>query len=112
NFDSVGSVGAPELIVIFLVALIVLGPDKLPSAARQAGKFIGDLRRMMAGFEAEVKSAMRDEPITNALREGVASARGTFTAAAQGSEAGDPPSQPTPPQPPPSLPVPEDPSRN
>ena len=104
-----GSVGAPELIVIFLVALIVLGPEKLPSAARQAGKFVGDLRRMMAGFEAEVKSAMADDPTSSALKDAVGAIRGTSVPA--------PPAQPgevaTPPvAPPPSLPVPEDPSRN
>jgi sec-independent protein translocase protein TatB len=98
----VGSVGAPELIVIFLVALIVLGPEKLPSAARQAGKFVGDLRRMMAGFEAEVKSAMADDPIHNALQESVGLAKGTI----------DPRAQPAANPAPPSLPVPEDPSRN
>src|SRR2546423_1405168 len=69
TFARVGSVGAPELIVIFLVALIVLGPDKLPGAARQAGKMVGDLRRMMAGFEAEVRSAIADDPIHNALQD-------------------------------------------
>jgi sec-independent protein translocase protein TatB len=101
----VGSVGAPELIVIFLVALIVLGPDKLPSAARQAGKFFGDLRRMMAGFEAEVKSAINDDPIHNAVKDTVGIAKGTLDPnPAQG--------QPGPPAQPPSLPVPEDPSRN
>jgi Tat protein translocase TatB subunit len=107
----VGSVGAPELIVIFLVALIVLGPEKLPNAARQAGKFMGDLRRMMAGFEAEVKSAMADDPIHNALQEAVGTVRGTFdpNAPAQAAQPGVGVAEPTQA---PSLPVPEDPSRN
>jgi sec-independent protein translocase protein TatB len=102
----VGSVGAPELIVIFLVALLVLGPDKLPGAARQAGKAMGDLRRMMAGLESEVKSAMRDDPMASAFKDVVGSVRGTMNPTP--TQAGEP----APPVQPPSLPVPEDPSRN
>ena len=101
-------------IVIFLVALIVLGPDKLPGAARQAGKMVGDLRRMMAGFEAEVRSAMADDPIHNALQDAVGQVKGTFDAngatASNGSTATSAPTAE--PAQPPSLPVPEDPSRN
>jgi sec-independent protein translocase protein TatB len=103
----VGSVGAPELLVIFLVALIVLGPDKLPGAARQAGKFLGEARRMMAGLESEVKSAMRDDPMASAFKDVVGSVRGTISDATAPS-----PGEPAPPVQPPSLPVPEDPSRN
>jgi len=101
----VGSVGAPELLVIFLVALIVLGPEKLPGAARQAGKFLGEARRMMAGLESEVKSAMRDDPMASAFKDVVGSVRGTMSPTATDST-------PAPPVQPPSLPVPEDPSRN
>jgi sec-independent protein translocase protein TatB len=56
----VGSVGAPELIVIFVVALIVLGPERLPGMARQMGKAMGEFRRMSAGFQDEVKRALDD----------------------------------------------------
>jgi sec-independent protein translocase protein TatB len=52
------NVGGGELLVILLVALIVLGPHRLPDAARQAGKIMGDLRRMSAGFQNELRSAL------------------------------------------------------
>jgi sec-independent protein translocase protein TatB len=52
------NVGGGELLVIFLIALIVLGPDKLPGAARQAGKFVGEFRRMSQGFQQELRDAM------------------------------------------------------
>jgi len=59
----VGSVGAPELIVIFLVALIVLGPDRLPKAARQVGRAIAEFKRVTGGFQDEVRRAFDgDEP--------------------------------------------------
>jgi Tat protein translocase TatB subunit len=52
------NVGGGEIIVILLIALVVLGPDKLPSAARQAGKYLNEFRRMSAGFQSEFRSAM------------------------------------------------------
>lgn len=52
------NVGAGELLVILLIALIVLGPDKLPEAARKMGNVMGELRRMSSGFQSEMRSAM------------------------------------------------------
>ena len=54
-----GSLGAPEILVILVVALLVLGPDRLPEAARQAGRFIAEARRLTSGFEAELRDAMQ-----------------------------------------------------
>lgn len=39
-------IGLPELIVILVVALLVVGPSKLPEVARTIGKALGDFRRM------------------------------------------------------------------
>jgi sec-independent protein translocase protein TatB len=52
------NVGAGELMVILLIALIVLGPDKLPETARKIGNVMGELRRMSSGFQNEMRSAM------------------------------------------------------
>lgn len=54
------NLGTGELLVIFLVALIVLGPNKLPDAARQAGKMMAELRRLSGGFQDEMRAAMRE----------------------------------------------------
>ena len=43
--------------VILLMALIVLGPQKLPEAARTVGRFTAEVRRMSNGFRSEMKSA-------------------------------------------------------
>ncbi|RLB11757.1 MAG: twin-arginine translocase subunit TatB [Deltaproteobacteria bacterium] len=40
-----GSIGMPELLVIFLIALIVIGPKKLPDIGRAIGKGIAEFRR-------------------------------------------------------------------
>ena len=52
------NVGGGEIIVILLIALIVLGPDKLPNTARQVGRFMGEIRRMSNGFQQELRDAM------------------------------------------------------
>lgn len=56
------NVGTPELLVVLVVALLVLGPEKLPGAARQLGKAIGEIRRLGTNFQAEMRDAMQ-EPV-------------------------------------------------
>jgi sec-independent protein translocase protein TatB len=63
-----------EIIVILLLALVILGPEKLPDAMRKAGKAYSELRKMANSFQSEVKSVL-DEPMeelrgtADALRE-------------------------------------------
>lgn len=52
------NIGGGEFLVIALIALIVLGPQRLPEAARQVGKAMGDLRRISSGFQNELKGAL------------------------------------------------------
>lgn len=52
------NLGGAEILVILLVALLVLGPDKLPGAARSVGRGLSHLRRLSSGFEQEIRSAM------------------------------------------------------
>ena len=54
------NIGGGEFLVIALIALIVLGPQRLPEAARQVGKAMGDLRRISSGFQNELKGALDD----------------------------------------------------
>jgi Tat protein translocase TatB subunit len=56
------NVGGPELIVIMLVALVVLGPTRLPDAARNLGKAMAEFRRISGGFKAELRDAL-NEPV-------------------------------------------------
>jgi sec-independent protein translocase protein TatB len=63
------NVGTGELLVILLIALIVLGPDKLPDTARKIGNVMGELRRMSSGFQNEMRSAMNE--VTRTPREPV-----------------------------------------
>ena len=56
-----------EVIIILLLALVVLGPEKLPEAMRRLGRFYADLKKMSTGFQEEFRAAV-DEP-TRELRD-------------------------------------------
>ncbi len=60
-----GNLGGMEAVVILLVALVVLGPKKLPEAARQVGRALTELKRISGGFQKEMREAMQD-PIVEA----------------------------------------------
>ncbi len=47
-----------EILMIAVVALIVLGPDKLPQYARKAGKFIRQFRKITSGLTDEIGKAL------------------------------------------------------
>lgn len=51
-----------EIIVILLLALVVLGPEKLPGAIRRFTRTYAELKKMSTGFQTELKSAL-DEPM-------------------------------------------------
>ncbi|MGH7822081.1 MAG: Sec-independent protein translocase subunit TatA/TatB [Candidatus Binatia bacterium] len=50
-------IGMPELLVIMAVALIVLGPKRLPEIARGLGKALAEFRRATAGISEELENA-------------------------------------------------------
>lgn len=67
-----GPVGAQEMIFIFLLALVLFGPKKLPELGRTIGRAITEFRRasadLKASFEREMRSLERE---TEALKEPV-----------------------------------------
>jgi sec-independent protein translocase protein TatA len=52
-----GSIGMPELIIIFLVALIIFGPRKLPELGRSLGRSLTEFKRA----SHELRSTLEDE---------------------------------------------------
>ncbi|MGH7786806.1 MAG: Sec-independent protein translocase protein TatB [Candidatus Binatia bacterium] len=50
-------IGIPELLVILVVALIVLGPKRLPDVARTLGKGLAEFRKATADLTDELRSA-------------------------------------------------------
>ena len=51
-----------ELIFLLLVALVILGPEKLPDAVRKAAKAYGEFKKMANGFQGEMRQVL-DEPM-------------------------------------------------
>lgn len=47
-------IGFLELIIVGIIALLVLGPERLPVAARTVGKWVGRARRMTSQFTKEI----------------------------------------------------------
>ena len=68
-----------ELVIIFLVALVVLGPERLPEAARTVGRLMGQLKDVSQGFQKELKSAMDEvgEPVHKLTRPSLRSLDGS-----------------------------------
>ena len=109
------SLGPAEILVILVVALIVLGPKKLPEAGRQVGKAIAEVRKWSQGFQDEIKSAMDPEatrPSYSQPQPGYVpppmpmipaetappadNGNGTVTTGSHGLGSGPPPADPTP----------------
>ncbi len=62
-------VGFWELILVGVVALIVVGPERLPELARTAGRWLGAARRMAATFKADLEREVRAEELKKILEK-------------------------------------------
>lgn len=60
--------GGGEILLIVLAALVVLGPERLPDAARSIGKGIHRLRTMTSGMQSQVQDVI-DDPAMQSIRE-------------------------------------------
>jgi len=56
-------VGLSELVTVGLVALVVIGPEKLPVVARLAGFWLGKSRRTIAAVKAEMQLELQAEAL-------------------------------------------------
>lgn len=72
------NIGGMELVVVGVLALVVLGPDRLPGALRQAGTLLGRLRQISHGFHTDLTATIaRAEADAEATNARSASGRGT-----------------------------------
>jgi sec-independent protein translocase protein TatA len=60
-FAFIGNIGPWELILILLIALIVVGPGKLPEVAKSLGKAAKEFKRATTGVQKEFQDAMKFE---------------------------------------------------
>jgi Tat protein translocase TatB subunit len=54
-------IGMPELIIIFVIALIVIGPHKLPDLARSLGKGLAEFKKASEDFQNSIREETRRE---------------------------------------------------
>ena len=62
------NVGPGEILVILVIALVVLGPSRLPATARTLGRFLAKTRDVVARFQQEMQAAA-DVPLEVIARE-------------------------------------------
>jgi sec-independent protein translocase protein TatB len=55
--------GFSEMVLIALIALIVLGPKRLPEVARSAGQWAGKLRRFVENVKRDIDAEIKDEDL-------------------------------------------------
>ena len=63
-----GTLGGPELFLIFVVALIVFGPRKLPEIGKSLGKMMAEFRRASNEFRSTIENEVEAEKIRDSLR--------------------------------------------
>ncbi|HYN05127.1 MAG TPA: twin-arginine translocase TatA/TatE family subunit [Vicinamibacteria bacterium] len=63
-----GTLGGPELFLIFVVALIVFGPRKLPEIGKSLGKMMGEFRRASNEFRSTIENEVEAEKIRDSMR--------------------------------------------
>ena len=86
----------PHMIVIFVVVLIVFGPQKLPELARGLGKLMAEFRKASGDFKSAFEQEMRDMERQAMLAERKKQAEAAATAGAAPGPA-EPATQGTPP---------------
>ncbi|MCW3149352.1 Sec-independent protein translocase protein TatB [Stutzerimonas stutzeri] len=96
-------IGFTELLLVGLVALMVLGPERLPGAVRTTGLWVGRLKRSFSNIKAEVereigadeiRRQLHNERILDLEREMKQSIMPPTTAASSNTAASDSPSTP------------------
>lgn len=65
-------IGFSELLLVGIIALIVLGPERLPKAARAVGMFFGKIRRMLSNIQQEMEQEIRNQELQEKLKNPLA----------------------------------------
>ncbi|SEI51553.1 sec-independent protein translocase protein TatB [Allopseudospirillum japonicum] len=76
-------IGFFELLLLGLVSLLVLGPERLPHAARTAGLWVGRMRQAFSGVQQEINQQLEIEALHQRLAEQEARVAATLAKAEQ-----------------------------
>ena len=72
-----GSIGMPELIIIFLIALVIFGPRKLPELGRSLGKSLAEFKRASNELRSTLEEEIRLEEHKDASKTASTTAQST-----------------------------------
>jgi len=61
--------GFAEMLIIGIVALLVIGPERLPSVARKAGKYFARIRRFVSNVKSDVEREFRTDELQEMLQK-------------------------------------------
>jgi TatA/E family protein of Tat protein translocase len=64
-----GSIGLPELLLIFVIALLLFGPRKLPDIGKSLGKAMGEFRRASNDLQRSLEEEVAADELRAARRE-------------------------------------------
>lgn len=62
-------IGFTELLLVFVVTLLVVGPEKLPGVARKMGRFLGQIKRTFNQVRHDVEQELEIEAVKAKLKE-------------------------------------------
>lgn len=60
-------VGFQEVVLIGVIALLVIGPERLPAVARSVGRWVGKMQRFVAGVKRDLQSELNSEEVRKLL---------------------------------------------
>jgi TatA/E family protein of Tat protein translocase len=64
-----GSIGLPELLIVFVLALLLFGPRKLPDIGRNIGRALGEFRRASNDLKRTIEEEVATEDLRQVARE-------------------------------------------
>jgi len=62
-------IGFSEMFMVVVIALIVIGPERLPAVARKIGKYVGKAKRTFENVKREVQSELETDELNQRLKE-------------------------------------------
>jgi len=75
HYDESMNLGMPEMIFIFLLALVIFGPKKLPELGRQLGKALGEFKKASNEFKNQLETEMLNIELEERAKKPVEDAR-------------------------------------